>query len=219
MKLSAACLLVALASAPASAMAQAVADSTDKLRTCSTLPTPERAKCLDLLSREVGQEPAARQAASGANGAAAQESWVVSATTSPLDYSPVVVATATAGGAPNASGMKLTIACRGGSVSLTLSGTGAFPGGDRYAVSYAVDGGSPKTVPAVPSPSGAGVVLGGDIFALLRSLPASGEISFRIVGSQNPTLEGHYSLAGLMTTRERVAAACRWPTTTAVPRK
>lgn len=192
----------------------------DKLRTCSTLPTAERVKCLDLLAREGGQEPAPPQSASGTNGAATKESWVVSATTSPLDYSPVVVATATAGGGtPNASGMKLTIACRGGNVSLALSGIGALPGGDRYAVSYAVDAGSPRTLQAAPSPSGAGVVLGGDIFGLLRSLPASGEIFFRIVAGQNMTLEGRYSLAGLTTTREHMAAACRWPTTTEVPRK
>ena len=102
MKSAAAYLLVALALAGASVMAQAAGDPMDK----------------------IGPEPGRPRSASGSEGMATPESWVVSETTSPIDYSPVVIATATARGAPDGSGIKLSIACRGGKTSLVLSGRG-----------------------------------------------------------------------------------------------
>jgi len=134
-----------------------------------------------------------------------------SETTSPLDYSPVVIASATARGAPDGSGLKLLIACRGGNTSLTLTAPGGLPAGDRYTVSYTVDGGSPTMLPAAAVPFGTGVAIGADVVRLLISLPAQGEIAFRILGGQGGTWEGRYSLAGLKTTRERMAVSCKWP--------
>ncbi len=209
MKRAAACLLFALAMGPASAMAQAAGGPMDRLRTCSALPDVERTKCLDLLSRE----------ASGAEGTARKDSWVVSETTSPLDYSPVVVATATASGAADGLGMRLSIACRSGTTSIVLGGPRALPAGDNYTVSFAIDGGPPKPLATAAAPSGTGLALAGDVVGFLASLPAQGEIAFRISGRQDVTLEGHYSLAGLAITRERMAVSCRWPPRPDAPRK
>lgn len=209
MKSAVACLLAALALGRAPAMAQAAGDAVERLRTCSTLSDVERTKCLDLLSRE----------ASSSEGTARIESWVVSETTSPLDYSPVVVATATASGAPDGLGMKLSIACRGGTTSFVLGSPRALPAGDVNAVSFAIDGGSPKPLAAAAAPSGTGMALTGDVVGFLLSLPAQGEIAFRIGGRQDATLEGRYSLAGLAITRERLAISCRWPTRPDTPRK
>lgn len=210
MKPAAACLLVTLALAGASAMAQAAGDPVDKLRACSALAHAERMKCLDVLSREIAPEPVRPPAASGSESAATAENWVVSETTSPLDYSPVVIATATARAAPDGSGMNLSIACRGGTTSMVLGGPGAPPAGDGFSVSYAVDGGSPTTLAAAAA-SGTGMAVTGDVVRLLVSLPAHGEIVFRIAGRRGVTLEGRYSLAGLKTTRERMAVSCKWP--------
>ena len=203
MKSAAACLLVALELGRASAMAQAASDTMGRLRTCATLPTAAMTKCLDQLSREIES-----QSARPREGRAPQESWVVSETTSPLDYSPVVVATATASGAPDGLGMKLSIACRGGTTSVVLGGPRAS---DGYAAFYAIDGGPPKTLAAVVAPSGAGMALGSDVMGFLLSLPAQGEVAFFIVGRPDVTLEGHFSLAGLKITRERLAVSCKWP--------
>jgi len=211
MKPAAACFLVALASAAAPALAQAAGDSTDKLRACSSLPDTERGKCLDSLSREIPPETTGARAASGSGGTAMPDSWIFSETTSPIDYSPVAIASATAGGAPDGSGMKLSIACRGGNTSLALSGPGTLPAGEGYAVSYSLDGGLPTMLPAAVTPSGTGVTLGGDVVRLLASLPDQGEIAFLVVSRQGRTLEGRYALAGLKTIRERMAVSCKWP--------
>ena len=219
MKPAATCLLVTLALAGASAMAQAAGDPMDKLRACSTLAHAERMKCLDALSREVAPEPARPPTASGSEGAATPESWVVSEMASPLDYSPIVVATATARAAADGAGMKLSIACRGGTTSLVLSGPRALPTGEGFSVSYAVDGGSPTTLAAAAAASGTGMAVTGDVVRLLVSLPAQGEIAFRIAGRQGVMLEGRYSLAGLKSTRERMAVSCKWPVKPDTPRK
>jgi hypothetical protein len=192
-------------------MAQAAGDSMDRMRKCSTLPYTERTKCLDLLSREIGPAAARLRSAPGSEGTATPDNWVVSETTSPIDYSPVVIATATARGAPDGSGMKLSIACRGGTTSLVLGSPNALPAADGYSVSYAVDGGSATTLVATATPSGTGMALGGDVVDMLVSLPPQGEIAFRIVGRRGVTLEGRYSLASLKATRERMAVSCRWP--------
>jgi hypothetical protein len=148
---------------------------------------------------------------SGSEGTATPENWVVSETTSPIDYSPVVIATATARGASDGPGMKLSIACRGRTTSLVLDGPSILPAGDGYAVSYAVDEGLATTLAATVTSSGTGMTLGGDVVHVLMSLPPEGEIVFRIVGRRGVTLEGRYSLSGLKATRERMAVSCRWP--------
>jgi len=211
MKLAAVCLHIALISAVTRTMAQTAADFRDKLRACSSVPDAERAKCLEGPSDAIAPEPARVPTASGSGDKATLDSWIFSETTSPIDYSPVVIAFATANGAPDGSGMKLSIACRCGNTSLVLTAPGVLPAGERYTVSYAVDGGSPTTLAAAAAPFGAGLAIGADVVRLLVSLPAEGEIAFRIVGRQGGTLEGRYSLASLKTTRERMAVSCKWP--------
>jgi hypothetical protein len=211
MKPAAACLLVALASAGAPAMAQGAGDPVGKLQACSSLTGAERAKCLGRLSRENAPDSVRPPTASGSGGTATLDSWIFSETTSPIDYSPIVIAVATANAAPDGSGMKLSIACRGGNTSLALTAPGVLPASERYSVLYAVDGGSPTTLATAAAPFGTGLVLGTDVVRLLVSLPAQGEIAFRIVGRQGGTLEGRYSLAGLKTIQERMAVSCKWP--------
>lgn len=166
--------------------------------------------CL-LAALALGRGSAMAQVAGDPRGAATQDSWVVSETTSPIDYSPVVVATATAMGVVDGMGMKLSIACRGGTTSIVVGGPGALPTGDAYTVSYAIDGGPPKALAAGLAPSGAGMALAGDIVGFLVSLPAQGEVAFRVAGRQAVALEGRYSLASLKITRERMAVSCKWP--------
>lgn len=194
MKTAVACLLVMLALGRAPTMAQAVSDPMDRLRACSTLSKAERMECLDSLSRAIGQE-----------------SWMISETTSPIDYSPVVVATATASGAQGSPGVKLSITCRGGTTSLVLGGPGAATEGGGYTVTYRIDGGPPKTLAAVSVSSGRGVAIVGDVIGLLEALPPQGEIAFRVTDRRRLAMEGRFALAGLKITRERMAISCKWP--------
>jgi hypothetical protein len=200
-------LTVALGLVGAAATAQAVGDPVDKLRACAALAPAERTECLDKLAREI--EPSADRPATAPAAAvpAAADRWVVSETTSPLDYSPVVVATAVA-----ASNLRLSIACRSAGTSLVIDAPGLSPGTEALAVSYAVNDAQSVVVTGkvLRAASGTRVGVAVDVVRLLMSLPAQGEITFRVIGRQDAGVEGRYSLVGLKALRDRLVVACRW---------
>ena len=66
------------------AFAQDVADPMAHLRACSLMERAERLECLDRLSRDIA--PPDRPGRDGDN-------WVISETTSPINYAPIVTAT------------------------------------------------------------------------------------------------------------------------------
>jgi hypothetical protein len=220
MRSAIACVAAALALEHASVMARSGGDSTDNLRACASMPIAERTRCLYQRSHSLGPEPAPSRSADSTEGAASQENWVISETTSPIDYSPVIIATAMAtatAAAPSDSGMKLSISCRGENTSFVLGSPAGLPSGARYVVWYTIDGSSAKALPAAATSSG--LALSGDVVGFLLSLPAQGEIRFRIAGRDDMMLEGRYSLAGLKTIRERMAVPCKWPPRAGSPRK
>ena len=143
--------------------------------------------------------------------APAADNWIVSETTSPLDYTPVAIATASSSGAPDGAIMQLSIQCRGGRTDLVIGGPAVTRRVEDYVVSYGVNDGQPVVV-AVGAPAfGTGVALKGDVVRLLASLPDRGEVFFRIAARQGGTLEGRYALGGLKIVRDRLAVPCKWP--------
>ena len=213
MRIVAACLTVPLALAGAAALAQAAGDPVDKLRACSALAPAERTDCLDKLAREV--RPSDRPAAASTSAApAAADKWVISETTSPLDYSPIVIATAV-----TATNVKLSIACRSGSTSLMIDAPGVGTGNDAPVVSYVVNDAQPVVVASKLGAAGSGIAVMVDVLRLLTSLPAQGEIAFRITGRQGPGVEGRYSLVDLKALRERLAVVCKWQADRGTARK
>ena len=102
------------------AFAQGVTDPLAHLRACSLMERAERLECLDRLAREI----AAPDRAAGGG-----DNWIISETTSPVNYTPMVTATASSRGGPDGSLMKLAIYCRGGRTELVVSGPSISRGG------------------------------------------------------------------------------------------
>ena len=216
MKIATICLAFAFAPAGAGALAQGTGDAVEKLRACSLLAPAERLECLDKLSRDIAP---ARPVASPAPGVApAADNWIVSETTSPLDYTPVAIATALSGGGPDGTILQLSIQCRGGRTDLVITGPALTGRGEDFVVSYVVDNGQPVVVAAGTPASGAGVAIRGEVVRLLASLPDRGDISFRVTSRQGAALEGRYDLAGLKIVRDRLAGPCKWPAAAGAPR-
>ena len=211
MKIATICLAFAFASASADAVAQGANDAMEKLRACSLLAPADRLECLDKLSRDITPAPA-RPAAPPAPGVVqAADNWIVSETTSPLDYTPVAIATASFSGEPGGGVMQLSIQCRGGRTDLVIGGPAVTRRVEDYVVSYGVNDGQPVVV-AVGAPAfGTGVALKGDVVRLLASLPDRGEVFFRIAARQGGALEGRYALGGLRVVLDRLAVPCKWP--------
>jgi hypothetical protein len=193
---------VALEVASRIAFAQTAADSNAHTIACS-MSEPGEHQCLETPSRDVA-------AAEG------EDNWVISETTSPVNYTPIVTATALSRGG---SLTQIAIYCRGGRTELVVSGPAVANRGDEYSISYRVNDAEPMQLPASPSSFGAGVAFAGDTVHLLQSLPQDGHIDIRISPRRGNPQDGRFPLGGLQTVRAKLAAACRWPNALAKPRK
>ena len=143
---------------------------------------------------------------------------MISETTSPIDYTPIVTAVAFSRGGSDGSLMPLAIYCRGGRTELVVEGPAIAGKGDEYAISYRIDDNDPVQVVAGRPSFGTGAAFKGDIVRLLQSLPEEGGITVRISSRTGAIGEATFSLNGLKTVREKLAAACKWPQATAQPR-
>ena len=203
-------LLVAVAVVGWTAAAQGANDPTAPRHACSpTEDADHRFECPDRPS------PAAalplQQAQAGDN-------WVISETTSPVDYSPIATATTSSlkitGGGPE---MRLSIRCRGGRTELTVAGPDITGRGDDYFLSYRVNGGRSVQLAGVAPAFGDGVAFKGDVVALLQSLPAEGELVVRVFALSGKAQDAIFSLSGIETLRAKIGATCRWPHAIAKP--
>jgi len=210
MKTAAIRLFVALEVGSAAAFAQGASDPVEHLRACSLMQLQERLECLEKLSRTIAPPP--RPATTG-------ENWVVSETTSPVDYTPIVRATTPSRDGSNASAMQLSVQCRGGRTELMVAGPAVSRSGADYAISYRVNDGQPVQLAAGSPSSGTGAAFTGDVVRLLQSLPDEGDFVVRLSSRTGAAAqEGHFLLGGLKMVREKVAVACKWPQAVARPR-
>jgi hypothetical protein len=206
MKTPATCLAVAFAVASATAHAQGTNDPVTQLRACSVMQHAERLECLDKLSRDIA--PALPQAPPADSGA---DNWIVSETTSPVDYAPIVTATASYRRGADGSPMQLSIHCRGARTELVVAGSAVTRSGEDYAISYRINDEQPVQLAAAPPSFGTGAAFRGDVVRLLQSLPDEGGIAIRLFTRAGAVLDGYFLLSGLKMVREKVSTACRWP--------
>jgi hypothetical protein len=104
------------------------------------------------------------------------DKWVVSETTSPVDYAPVAIAIASSNDAKWGLPMTLTIQCRGGRTELVIGGNSFKVRPDNYLVSYSINDGQ-MTGLGETSLSPKGLVVKKDIVPLLHSLPGEDRLS------------------------------------------
>ena len=194
-------LSVAFEVASRLAFAQGAADPMADLRACSLMEREERLQCQENLSRNIAP----------ARPVSAADNWVVSETTSPVDYAPVVTATTFSRDGSNGSSMQLSIRCRAGRTELMVAGPVFSRSREGYAISYRINDGPPVELPAAPPSSGIGAAFTGDVVRLLQALPEEGEVVIRLVTRTGAAQEGHFLLGGLKMVRERLAAPCKWP--------
>lgn len=201
-------LFLALGAASMVALAQTTNDPMTRLRACSAMEQSERLACLERLSRSI---PSPQRTPAEASG------WIVSETTSPVDYSPIMSAATTSRASADGSFMQLTIHCRNGRTELALSGPSIARGGEDYLISYRVHDDPPIQAPAATPSFGAGAAFRGDVVRLLQTLPAEGDLTIRISSTRGAAQEGVFSLNGLKIVRDKAATACKWPHAIAEP--
>lgn len=189
------------------ALAQGAADPVANLRACSVMEREARIECMERLSRDIA--PADRPKA-------AADNWIVSETTSPVNYAPIVVATTISRGVAGETSMQLAIHCRGGRTELVISGSEILAGAPGSALSYSINDGPPVPVAVVPPQYGVGIAFAGDVVRLLQSLPEEGQVTIRILRADR-NQSSSFALGGLKTVRQKLAVACKWPQAVAKP--
>ena len=190
------------------ASARGANDPAAQLRACSVVGKAGQLQCLDKLWRDPA--PPLQLALAG-------DGWIVSETTSPVDYSPIATATASSRKVAGAPAMLLTIRCRGGRTELVVAGPDITGPGDNYFISYRVNGGPSVQLAGAVAALGDGVAFKGDVAALLQSLPGNGELVVRLFPVSGSEFEGIFSLDGLEALRARIGATCKWPHAIARP--
>jgi len=170
------------------------------------------ALCLSLgLVLALASGPARAQ---GASAAAPTETsaanWIYTETVSPLDYAPVVIASAWSS-ERDGPVLQLSIQCRRGRTDLMLASPAMTGRPDEQRLTYSVNDGPPVALPAGPATTGGGLAIKDDVVRFLTALPANGEVAFQIATQPAP-LHGRYALVPLKAVLDRMAAPCKWPT-------
>jgi hypothetical protein len=192
------------------AWAQGAVDPAAQLGDCNSMERAEGPECPGQTSPPIAAAP---QAASPGN------NWIVSQTTSPVDYSPLITATTTSDDGAAEAAMKLSIRCRGRRTELVVAGPGISGRSENYAIFYRVNDGQQVQAATAQAAPGTGVAFGGDVIGLLQSLPVAGSLSVHLVPRAGSALDGSFSLRGWETVRARMTVACKWSHPVAKPNR
>jgi hypothetical protein len=190
-----------------SSLSQAVCaqtgDAVDRLKACSQFEGTERLNCIDKLLQEMAETP---DPAQGPN-------WIISETTSPVDYRPQIAALTMARGSSQDAPSSLAIRCRSRRTELMISTAGSWKQATNAEVRvvYRIN-----EEPSVEqrwrvADTGKSLAFPGDVVSLLRSLPDSGRILVRVYAGKAPPYENTFQLVGLDPVRRKIAAVCNWP--------
>ena len=196
-----------LAVAMLSSLSQAVCaqDAVDRLKACSQFEGMERLKCVDELLGGMVEKPNSTQP-QGTN-------WIISETTSPVDYSPQIAALTTARASSQDAPSSLTIQCRAQRTELIISTKGSWKPATEGEVKVVYRNNEEPFVEQGwrPTKTGKGLAFPGDVVRFLRLIPDGGQFLVRVYAGKSPPYETTFKLAGLDPVRRKIEAACNWP--------
>ena len=148
----------------------------------------------------------------------AQETdWIVSETTSPIDYSPLVAAvlhsTSNAKDSPNI----LAVRCRAQHTELFIRTDGAWGVPRRYdlLVEYQINDRPVVRQPWILSADGKTATYKYDAAEPLRSMPEGATLKVAVADNGNVRREATFQLTGLSAIRQKIGTACKWGPATA----
>lgn len=149
---------------------------------------------------------------------AEETKWVVSETTSPVDYSPLVSATIRPRHQVNSGLSGLTISCRAKRIELSLRLMGDLDvprWGEVRIDSQIGDQRAVKQRWIWDEQQGTILFYEGDPVALLQSIPDGARLRLGVGDSKGARHMATYQLFGLDAVRKKVASTCAWPSSSA----
>jgi hypothetical protein len=181
-------------------------DAITRLKSCFQLDRAAQAECLEKLSRELPgkdvQSPA--QPAEG--------TWVISETTSPVDYSPMITAATLSRSNAKDAPTTFAIRCRGQRTDLLVGTEGSWrPSSvNELQVDYRINDQPAVRARWTASADGRTALFKDDAVRFLRSLPDKGRITVSVSDGQGPAHEAAFQLTGLDAVRLKIGTACKW---------
>ena len=196
-------LTVTLLSSLSQAVCAQTGDAIDRLKACSQFEGMQRLKCVDELLQEVAPDSTQSQA----------PNWIISETTSPVDYRPQITALTTARASSQDAPSSLAIHCRARRTELIISTTGSWKQATDGVVKvlYRINQEPPVEQRWRPAETGRSFAFQGDVVRFLRSMPDSGQILVKVYAGNASPYESTFKLIGLDPVRRKIGAACNWP--------
>ena len=151
--------------------------------------------------------------ASAKQAATATNLWVISETTSPVDYSPLITAVIRSSSADQDAPKTLAIRCLGRRTELVVRTEGAWrasPAGDIQ-VAHQINDQPLVRQTWTASADGSTANYKKDSVGFLRSLPEGARLKISVLDASGRGHEATFQLAGLDAARDRIAAPCKWP--------
>jgi hypothetical protein len=188
------------------ACAEPANDAITRLKSCFQLDGAAQIECLEKLSRELPDQDvqSSEQPTEG--------TWVISETTSPVDYSPVITAATLSQSNEKDSPTTFAVRCRGQRTDLLVSTDGSWHAlrVNRLQVDYRINDQPAVRMQWTASADGRAALFKDDAVRFLRSLPDKGRIIISVSDGQGPAHEATFQLTGLDAIRQKIGAACKW---------
>jgi hypothetical protein len=158
----------------------------------------------------VSPEPPARSA--DVSSKPPDTDWIVSQTTSPIDYAPLITVAIRLPFTVKHAPTTLAIRCRGGRTEFLVrtEGTWRVSRAREVQVDYQINDQPVVRLSWTVSADGRTAIYKDDPVALLQSLPEDARLKINVLDEPGASHEATFQLAGLDAVREKIAAACKW---------
>jgi hypothetical protein len=138
--------------------------------------------------------------------------WIISETTSPVDYAPVMTAAIRLPFSVKHAPNTFAIRCRGGRTELLVRTEGTWRASRtrEIQVDYQINDQPLVKLTWTASPDGKTAIYKDDAVGLLQSLPDGARLKINVLDEPGPSHEATFQLTGLDAVREKIAVACKW---------
>src|SRR5882757_5910905 len=179
------------------------ANDTAKRAACFQSVRAAQVECLEHMSHEPSTGSTQNQPADTA--------WVLSETTSPVDYSPLVTAVIRSTSSVEDAPTTLAVRCRGLHTELLLRMAGTWPASraGEVQVDYQINDQPFVRLQWTVSADGKTASYKDDAVGLLRSLPKNARLKISVFDRQGPGQEATFQLTGLDSVRKKIGLACK----------
>lgn len=168
----------------------------------ATFGTLAQAQTSDRVAPDVGAGP--QQTPSPAS------AWVISETTSPVDYSPQIAAATRAVTSAKGAAAAITIRCRGKRTELWIHSDGSWPAAraNLLQVETRINAEPAARTTWLLSADGRAALFSGDAMRFLRTIPDQAKLELSVIDAAATMHQAVFDLTGMDAVRKKIGSVC-----------